>query len=67
MKLNNDLLWCNGKQQNETMMCKSNYNVRLAGADDVAKVGAGNAYIILCKLDCKLKCPNMFEKTLLER
>ena len=49
------------------MMCKSNYDIRSAGVDDAAKDGAGNAYIIIRKLDCKLKWPNMFKKTLLER
>ena len=49
------------------MMCKSNYDIRLAVADDGARVGAANAWIIVRKRDCKLKWPNMFNKTLLER
>ena len=49
------------------MMSTSNYDNRLAGVAAAAKAGVGNAYIIICKLDCKLKWPNMFKKTLLER
>ena len=55
MKQNNVLLWCNGKQQNETMMLKSNYDNDLAGVGGGAKVDAANGNIIICKHDSKLK------------
>ena len=42
-------------------MCKSNDDIGLAGADVAAEVGAANAYIIVRRLDCELKRPNMFE------
>ena len=49
------------------MMCKSSYDIRLAATDVDARDGAANAYIIVRKLDCELKLPNMFQNTLLER
>ena len=61
------LLWFNGKEQNETMLCKSNYGIGWVGADVGAEVGAVNAYIIVRRRDCEVKRPNMFKKTLLER
>ena len=48
-------------------MCKSNYDIRLAGVDVDARVGVANAYIIVRRLDCELNRPNTFKKTLLER
>ena len=60
------LLGCDGKQLNETMMLKSNYDNRLAGVGDGAKSGAANGKIIICQHDSKLKRPNMFHKSLLE-
>ena len=60
------MLWCKGKRQNETMMLTSNYANRLAGVAAAAKAGAGYAYIIICKLDCKLKWLNMFKKPFLK-
>ena len=50
----------------QTMMLKSNYDNRLAGVGDGAKVGAANGNIIICKHDCKLKRPNMYQKSLLD-
>ena len=53
------------------MMCLSNYDLGLAGVDDDARAdvraGAGKAYISIRKLNCKLKWPSMFKKTLLQR
>ena len=49
------------------MTCKSNYDIVLAGANVGAEAGAANAYIIVRRLDCELKRPNMFKKTLVER
>ena len=49
------------------MMCKSNSEIGLANADVIARVGAANAYIIVRRLDCEVKRPNRFKKTLLER
>ena len=66
-KLNNVLLWVNGKEQNETMLCKANYGLVSAGAAVGAEIDATNAYIIVRRRDCELKRPNMFKKTLLER
>ena len=42
------MLWCNGKQQNETMVLESNYDNRFAGVDVDAKAGAANGKIIIC-------------------
>ena len=47
------MLWCNGKQQNETLMLRSSYDNRLVGGD--ATAGAANGKIIICKHDVKLK------------
>ena len=60
------MLWFNGKEQNETMMRKSNYDIELAGADVDVEAGAANANINVRRLACELKWPNMFKKTLLE-
>ena len=49
------MLWCNGKQQNQTMMIRSNYDNRLGGVDGGAAAGADNGKMIICKHDCKLK------------
>ena len=46
------------------MMMKSNYDNRLGGVGGVAKAGAANGKIIICKHDSKLKRPNMFNKSL---
>ena len=49
------------------MMCLSNYDLGLVGADDGARAAGGKAYRSIRKLDCKLKWPSMFKKTLLQR
>ena len=43
------LLWCNGKQQNETMMLRSNYDNGLDGVVVGAQAGVANGKIIICK------------------
>jgi len=55
LKSNNALLWCNGKQQNGTMMLKSNYDNHLVGVGGGAKAGVADGNIIICKHDPKLK------------
>ena len=49
------------------MMLKSNYDNRLVGVGVgvVAKAGAAHGNIVICKRDCKLKRPNMFNKNLI--
>ena len=59
------MLWCNGKQQNETMMLTSNYDNCLAGVADDVKAGAMNGNVIICKRNFKLKQPNLSNKSLL--
>ena len=59
------MLWCNGKQHNETMTLESNYDNRLAGVGVGANAGSANGKIIICEHDSKLKRPNMFNKSLL--
>ena len=48
------------------MMCKSNYDIVLADANVGADVGAACASIIVRRLDCELKRPNMFKKPCLK-
>ena len=47
------------------MMLKSNYDNRLVGVGGGVTAGVANGNIIICKDDCKLKRPNMFQKSLL--
>ena len=49
------MLWCNGKQQNATMMLESNYDNRFAGGGVGAKAGVANGKIIIWKHKSKLK------------
>ena len=48
------------------MMLKSNYDNRLAGVGIDVTAGVVNRNIIICKHDCKLKRPNMYQKSLLD-
>ena len=41
------------KRQNETMMCKSNNDIGLAGVDVGAEAGADNAYVIVRRVIAK--------------
>ena len=47
-------------------MCKSNYDIVLAGANDGVCGGAGFACIVVRWLDCELKRPTMFKKPCLK-
>ena len=47
-------------------MCKSNYDIVLAGANVGACAGAGFACIVVRWLDCELKRPTMFKKPCLK-
>ena len=47
-------------------MCKSNYDIVLAGANVGACAGAGFACIVVRWLDCELKRPTMFKKSCLK-
>ena len=48
-------------------MCRSNYDIALAAVGVGACVGAGFACIVVRWLDCELKRPTMFKKTLIEK
>ena len=49
------MLWCNGKQQNETMMLESNYDSRFDGRGAGANAGVLKCNTIILKQNSKLK------------